>query len=177
MNQCLERDRDWIAYSKGALAQVRYDASMVVETAKAERLAFSEAMRGDYVSAAREQQSVVNGITDDDATQALQQQRLATYINFFDPSQAQQIQKTANRANMRLLRPLAGVQYERLKAASRPQAEQASSWLQARYESGNDLLLGFNALAQDLDVRGQDVGCSRLIGGLAPSAEWRRSLL
>jgi hypothetical protein len=147
MNQCLERDRDWIAYSKGALAQVRYDASMVVETAKAERLAFSEAMRGDYVSAAREQQSVVKGITDDDATQALQQQRLATYINFFDPSQAQQIQKTANRANMRLLRPLAGVQYERLKAASRPQAEQASSWLQARYESGNDLLLGFNALA------------------------------
>ncbi|WP_250257748.1 helicase C-terminal domain-containing protein [Dermabacter sp. Marseille-Q3180] len=151
MNQCLERDRDWIAYSKGALAQVRYDASMVVETAKAERLAFSEAMRGDYVSAAREQQSVVNSITDDDTTQTLQQQRLATYINFFDPSQAQQIQKTANRANMRLLRPLAGVQYERLKAASRPQAEQASSWLQARYESGNDLLLGFNALAQDLD--------------------------
>lgn len=151
MDQCLERDRDWIAYSKGALAQVRYDTSIVLETAKAERSAFNDAMRGDYVAAAREQQSVVNGITDDQATQALQRQRLATYTNFFDPSQAQQIQKAANRANMQLLRPLVGVQYEKLNAASRPQGEQASSWLQARYASGNELLLGFNALAQDLD--------------------------
>ncbi len=28
-----------------------------------------------------------------------------------------------------------------------------------------------------LDVRGQDVGCSRLIGGLPPRAEWRRPVL
>jgi hypothetical protein len=30
---------------------------------------------------------------------------------------------------------------------------------------------------QHLDVRGQDVGCSRLIGGLPPRAEWRRPVL
>lgn len=100
------------------------------------------ALRGDYVVAAQEQQTVVNGITDDAATQALQRQRLASYTNFFDPSGAQQTQKTANLANRRLLRPLTGVLYERLKAASRPQGEQASSWLQAKYTSGNDLSPG-----------------------------------
>lgn len=151
MEQCLERDKDWVAYSKGALAQVRYDTSPVADSASAERRAFDAAMRGDYVEAAREQQMVVNGITGDTATQALQRQRLATYTNFFDPSQAQQIQKTAHLANRQLLRPLMGVQYERLKAASRPQGEQASSWLQAKYMSGNDLLLGLKAVIDDLD--------------------------
>jgi len=151
MEQCLERDKDWVAYSKGALAQVRYDTSRIADTASAERRAFDAALRGDYVVAAQEQQTVVNGITDDAATQALQRQRLASYTNFFDPSGAQQTQKTANLANRRLLRPLTGVLYERLKAASRPQGEQASSWLQAKYTSGNDLLLGFKAVLQDLD--------------------------
>ncbi|WP_219816168.1 hypothetical protein, partial [Arthrobacter sp. B1805] len=33
---------------------------------------------------------------------------------------------------------------------------------------------GVQALAKKLAVRGQDVGCSRLIGGLPPRAEWRR---
>ena len=69
MEQCLERDKDWVAYSKGALAQVRYDTSRIADTASAERRAFDAALRGDYVVAAQEQQTVVNGITDDAATQ------------------------------------------------------------------------------------------------------------
>lgn len=151
IDQCLERDKDWVAYSKGALAEVRHDTSQITDTARAERRAFDAALSRDYDVAAQEQQTVVNGITEDVATQALQKQRLATYTNFFAPSEAQQIQKSANFANKRLLRPLAGVQYERLKAASRPQGEQASSWLQTNYSSGNDLLLGFKAVLQDLD--------------------------
>lgn len=151
MEQFLERDKDWVAYSKGALAQVRYDKSQDVGTASAERTAFDAAMRGDYIVATQNQQTVVNGVVADTATQALQKQRLATYTNFINPSEAQQIQKAANSANRRLLRPLEGVQYERLQAASRPQGEQASACLQVKYRSGNDLLLGVNALLQDLD--------------------------
>lgn len=150
MKQCLERDKDWVAYSKGGLAQVRYDVAPVAETATAERRAFDAALNRDFVAAAEEQQKVVNGIPGDDASRALQMQRLATYTNFFDPSRAQQTQKAANLANRRLLRPLTGVQYEHLKAATLPQGEQASSWLQSRYASGNDLLLGFRAVLQDL---------------------------
>lgn len=149
MEQCLERDKDWVAYSKGALAQVRYDTPGIADTVSAERRAFDAAQRGDYVVAAQEQQKVVNGIKDN-AMQATQKQQLAAYTNFWDPSQAQQIQKTANLANRQLLRPLVGVQYERMKVASHPQGEQASSWLQGRYASGNDLLLGFKAVLQDL---------------------------
>lgn len=151
IDQCLERDKSWIKYNKVALAEVRYESSAIGESAKHARLAFDSAMRGDYTAAAKWQRSVVNDTEDDQAAKAVQQQQLAAYTNFFDPSKAQQIQKNAHAANTRLLRPLAGVQYEKLIATSRPQGEQASSQLQKRYNSGNELLLGFNALVEDLD--------------------------
>lgn len=151
MEQCLERDKDWVAYSKAALAQVRYDTSGITDIASDERKAFDAAQRRDYAAAARAQQKAVNALGDEIVTQAIYKQQLAAYTNFFNPSEAQQIQKTANLANRRLLRPLEGVQYENLRAASRPQGEQASSWLQKEYASGNELLLGFEAVLQDLD--------------------------
>lgn len=155
MEQCLERDKDWVAFSKAALAQVRYDTSGIANTVSAEREAFDAAQRGDYAAAARAQQEAVNGLGDEIVTQAIYKQQLAAYTNFFDRSEAQQIQKKAHSANMQLLRPLVGVKYENLKAASRPQGEQASSWLQTIYASGNDLLIGFKAVLRDLDW-GQD---------------------
>ena len=155
MEQCLERDKDWVAFSKAALAQVRYDTSGIANTVSAEREAFDAAQRGDYAAAARAQQEAVNGLGDEIITQAIYKQQLAAYTNFFDRSEAQQIQKKAHSANMQLLRPLVGVKYENLKAASRPQGEQASSWLQTIYPSGNDLLIGFEAVLRDL-VWGQD---------------------
>jgi len=150
MEQCLKRDKDWVAYSKAALAQVRYDTSGIANIASAEREAFDAAQREDYEAAVRAQQKAVNALRDETATQAIYKQQLAAYTNFFDRSEAQQIQKTAHSVNSQLLRPLAGVKYENLKAASRLQGERASSWLQNRYASGNDLILGFNAVLQDL---------------------------
>lgn len=143
MEQCLERDKDWVAFSKAALAQVRYDTSRIANTVSAEREAFDAAQRGDYEAAVRAQQKAVNALGDENGTQAIYKQQLAAYTNFFDRSEAQQIQKAAHSANKQLLRPWAGVQYENRKAASRVQGEQASSWLQKEYASGNDLLLGF----------------------------------
>lgn len=168
IDQCLGRDKDWVAYSKGALAQVRYDASAIVDTASAERHAFSAAMRGDYMEAVQEQQTVVNGTVNDVANQALQLQRLAAYTNLFDPSQAQQIQKKANLANRRLLRPVGGVAYERLKVASRSQGEQACAWLQEKYASGNDLVLGLNAILQDLNWGPRTQQFEQAVHDLAP---------
>lgn len=152
MEQCLERDKDWVAFSKAALAQVRYDTSRIANTVSAEREAFDAAQRGDYEAAVRAQQKAVNALGDEIGTQAIYKQQLAAYTNFFDRSEAQQIQKAAHSANKQLLRPWAGVQYENRKAASRVQGEQASSWLQKEYASGNDLLLGFrDVVLKDLN--------------------------
>ncbi|MDR0959826.1 MAG: hypothetical protein LBM23_05640 [Propionibacteriaceae bacterium] len=148
--QCLERDKSWISWSKGALAQVRYDTPENAGFSNDERRAFTIALQGDYVNAAKEQQKVINDI-EDSAIHGLHLQRLAIYTNFFDQSKAQQIQKKANQENRQLLRPLAGVQYKTPATKNLPQGKQASSWLQDRYSSGNDLLIAVNAMLSDLD--------------------------
>ena len=57
----------------------------------------------------------------------------------------------ANAANRNLLRPLEGVRYERLSAPAYAQGAAAASYLQAAYGSGNNLVIGMNALLDDLD--------------------------
>lgn len=149
MNQCLGRDEGWIGFSKGQLAEVRYESPSVGAAAEQERKAFESALSGSYTDAAQ-LEGAASGEAADDAAKGLRRQRRATYTNFYDPAEAQSLQKSANRLNRRLLRPLEGVTYERLSGQNRPQAEQASSWLQSHYDSGNKLLLGFKALHDDL---------------------------
>lgn len=78
-------------------------------------------------------------------------QQLAAYQHHINPAAAQQTQKSANAANRNLLRPLEGVRYERLSAPAYAQGAAAAAHLQAAYDSGNDLVLGMNALLADLD--------------------------
>lgn len=152
IEQCLHRDRDWVTFSRGALAQVRYDAPVIGAEAEAERLAFDAARAGDTGTAIAQQKAAIKVLSGKDgARQALLTQRLATYTQSVNKTEAQARQKKANAANRRLLRPLAGIQYEKIATATRPQAEQASAWLAAHYSSGNELVVGFNALIQELD--------------------------
>lgn len=152
MHQCLDRDKEWVKYSRGVLAQIRYDAPVIGEEAKAERLAFEAARRGDMSEAKTQQKQAIKALMNKDgARQALLTQRLAAYEHGISRSDAQATQKTANKANLRLLRPLTGIEYSRLVKAAQPQAEQASSWLTNQYATGNELIVGIRALIQDLD--------------------------
>lgn len=149
IDQCLNRDESWIVQSKGQLAQVRYESPMFNNAAQKERAAFRAALIGDFHEAEKLQSSAIEGVKDN-AYKGILLQRKAAYTNFFDPSEAQGLQKKAKDLNSRLLQPLSGITYERLSGKNRPQAEQASYWLQNNYESGNDLVLEFNALASEL---------------------------
>lgn len=150
IDQCLHRDEGWVTYSRGQLAEVRYDKPQLPTCARLERQAFGEANSHSYADAARHQGETLDEARDD-AHRGLLLQRQAAYTNFFDPTQAQSLQKRANELNRRLIRPLNGVTYQRLTRANRPQGEQASAWLQSTYASGNDLVLGINALLGELN--------------------------
>lgn len=150
ITQCLGRDKGWVALSRGTLAEVRYETPTPTPSALAERQAFEAAtIHADTPEAIRLQQEAVNEVTDADLKAYLQQQ-LAAYTHPINPARAQEIQRSTNRQNRNLLRPLDGVQYERLTTASAEQAADAATWLQQRYESTNELILGFQALLSDL---------------------------
>ena len=148
--QCLDRDPDWVSASRGRLATLRYGDAVVTAFATGTRAAFEHAAAKDYPAAVAELQRAVND-TGDLAVTAYLKQQLAAYQHHFDPVAAQQTQKSANAVNRNLLRPLEGVRYEKLSAPTYAQGAVAATHLQAVYGSGNDLVIGMNALLGDLD--------------------------
>jgi len=147
--QCLGRDADWVAASRAALAPLRYGPASVGEIAIATRRAFDRAITGDFNAAIDALQKVIN-TTSDAAVQGYLLQQLAAYQHHLDPVQAQQTQLSANHRNRNLLRPMAGVIYEKLSAPTLEQGAAAATYLQQRYASGNALVIGMNALLGDL---------------------------
>ncbi len=148
--QCLDRDPDWLAASRGRLATLRYGEAVVTPFATGTRAAFGHAAARDYPAAVAALRWAVND-TGDPAVRAYLMQQLAAYQHHIDPAAAQQTQKSANAANRNLLRPLEGVRYEKLSAPAYAQGAAAAAQLQAAYDSGNDLVLGMNALLADLE--------------------------
>lgn len=147
--RCLDRDADWVRVSRATLAPLRYGTANVSKAAVHGREAFDHAAAGDFGNALKAAQLAVDAAVDP-AEQGYLLQQYAAYQHHVNPVQAQQTQKSANRRNRNVLRPMEGVEYERLSAPTLEQGAAASNYLQQRYTSGNGLLIGFNALAADL---------------------------
>lgn len=149
--QCLNRDPDWLAISRATLAPLRYGSANVGEISVASREAFQHAAAGDYSEALDAMQRAVDAAPGP-AEQGFLLQQYAAYQHHVNPAQAQQTQKSANRKNRNVLRPMEGVEYEKLSAPTLEQGAAASASLQSRYATGNDLLIGINAVISDLNL-------------------------
>ena len=134
-----------------SVAALRYPPAKISEASKARRAAFDYASAHEYREATAALQPAVDAAPDG-TTKGYVLQELASYLHLIDPAAAQMTQLKANRENRYVLRPLEGVTYERLVNPRRQQGLAASSWLQTRYESGTQLILGFNALVADLQL-------------------------
>jgi hypothetical protein len=77
-------------------------------------------------------------------------QQLAEYRNFLDPAAAQEIQISAVALNKRLLKPLIGASYSKLKAPASGQAAAGAKFMKKRFLGGNDLVIFANGLLEDL---------------------------
>lgn len=149
IDQCLGRDPGWVSASRSVLAALRYEPATVGASATAGRRAFDLAAGREYRAAVDALQPAIDEAADSTHKGYLLQQ-VAVYQHFVDPAGAQQTQRGANRLNRNLLRPRTGIEYERLSAPAQEQAAAAATWMQGRYASGNDLLLGFAALRAEL---------------------------
>ncbi len=150
IDQCLQRDKSWVAASRGVLAALRYEPATVTKSARAMRLASNFAESREFRAAVTSLQEAVD-LESSPIMKGYLLQQLSAYQHQYDPAAAQQTQLAANRLNRNLLRPMRGITYEKLNSSARGQAVTASSWLQTRYATGTDLVVGFNALLADLD--------------------------
>lgn len=150
VGQCLGRDDDWIAASRRALIDAESDAAPEgLGLHLARREAFEHWSNGQYRPASLAVQNAIDAVDDPKHKGWLLQEK-ALYTHFFDPVQAQEVLLAARRLNPRVAKPLEGVSYRRITIPPQDQAFLAKQYLVERYASANDLLVGLNALVDEL---------------------------
>ena len=149
VEQCLQRDPGWVTASRNALDGVQYDTEdRVSAAAVAQREAFDLAELHRYQEAADRLQHVINAVTDRRLRGWLRQQA-AGYLHLVDPVGAQRMLTSALKDNRALMKPRTSVGYHRLRSTV-DQARQAATYLAERYHDGDELVLGVNAILDDL---------------------------
>jgi hypothetical protein len=148
VRQSLDRDPGWVATSRSALAGVTYGPAGLDPIAVRLRAAFNAAATAQYRPAAKEISEAINSAEDPRVKGWLQEQ-LACYTQPVDAAKAQQILAGAVKLNPRVTRPLEGISYSRLSPAA-DQATAAVTYLAQRYPDRNALIVGVNALLEDL---------------------------
>ncbi len=110
----LNRDVNWIEKSKERISSVVYRTKPYFDdVTKALRDAFEEANIGQWQKAVEAIDAVINlGI--DEKSKGYLMQIKAEYTNFFDRSKAQQILQAARKYNAGILKPIEGIQYDKL---------------------------------------------------------------
>ncbi len=150
MLYCLNRNKDWVATSKGAIASLTYSENSDFDRlAVTIRKSYDFANRKAYPNAVNELSSVVNDTTDKHLKGYLMQ-CLAEYINLYDPVEAQKTLMSAASFNTRILKPLDGIAYHKLESLTLEQAKACSEYLKTQHNDPNKIIIEINGLLERL---------------------------
>lgn len=149
LRACLGRNPQWTQRSRRVLAEVRYAPQGTVRPeATALRSAFNLAATGQSGPAAEQVQQAVNAVEDAALRGWLREQK-AAYLHLTDAHAAQQSLAGALKDNQFVLRPVNAAQPAKIRAAA-VQARAAAEFLTAQYDDATALLLGVQALIEDV---------------------------
>ena len=149
LNLCLEQDDEWVRAGRNAVVSAPPITEKNLDENQVKlRAAFDAARIARFDIAIERAQEAVNGTSELQVKGYLKQQ-LAEYINFEDPAKAQSLQLSALSENSRLLKPIAGINYTKLRAPAAGQSAAAASFM-LRFLEGNDLIIWVNGLLDDL---------------------------
>ncbi len=150
VDQCLNRDPDWVRASRDALDGLVYpDTSEVTPFARAQRDAFELAVSARYQEAADRALDAMEEVQDPQLRSMLKEEA-AAYTHHFDPVKAQNLQSSAFFENRGLIRPRHRIQYAKIPSAVSSQSQAAARYLVGRYSSPGELLVGVSALREQL---------------------------
>lgn len=153
INKCLFRDQSWVTVSKRALLKAKESNALSLdETSIATRKAFDCVRTGAYQEAIEELFKLKNEVADNDVLAWLKV-REAEITNFIDPVSAQKILLSAHKLNSSTLKPIDGVNFEKLKPHTRKQAEVCQEYNQSHFLEATDRILRVKALLEDLSFK------------------------
>ena len=146
----LPRNIDWIKASKDALSTLTYDiVPHIDEISIALRCAFEKAEKRQYKEAVLVIQDIKNKARDEKIKGFLMQ-LMAEYTNFINKEEAQQILLSAMQYNNRLIRPIEGIQHQRLIGKTSIQAQALVNFINDHALKENTYFMKMNAILESL---------------------------
>lgn len=150
LEYCLEQDDSWVETGRNAVVNAQPAEGGHLDSNQVKlREAFDAARINRHDVAIVKAQEAVSA-TEEPKVKGYLMQQLAEYVNFRDPAQAQELQMAAVGLNTRLLKPIKGIVYSKLKAPPDGQATAAVAFMTKRFLEGNDLVIWVNDLLDDL---------------------------
>jgi hypothetical protein len=149
--QVIDADPGFRTLSREALLGITYGPALLSPPAKHLRAAYNSAVAGRAAEAARHSRDAVEAARDsgDQRLAGWVGETHAAYLQAVDAVAAQTALAAAGQANSAVLRPLAGLDYQKIGSTS-PQSEQAATYLARRYSTGADLVVGTDAILADI---------------------------
>lgn len=147
-----KRDPDWISACKGTLASVKYEKTASIDRiVVVTREAFEKACLERYDEAFRiiEDEKNKNEALDNKSKGLLIQQ-MAEYKNFTNPAQAQELLLSGQKLNSAILKPIRGVQYDKLSCFSDGQSTNMVKFMMNNFTNLNNYLIHVNSILDDL---------------------------
>lgn len=151
-NYVLLRDKDWVTLSKNILAHLKYGNTIQTDSiVVAKRRAFENECIERYDKAFNIIEKEKNTNTEaDDKTKGMLMQLMAEYKNFINPVQAQEILLSAQKLNNMVLKPIAGIQYEKLSYFSDGQAANVKKYIADKKFSSNSFIIHVDSILEGL---------------------------
>lgn len=151
IKQIMDGDAAFKEISREALVGVTYGPAVISPTAKPMRDAYAAAAAGRTDLAVRHAESAVAAALDagDERLAGWLGEQLAVYLHAVDPVMAQGALAKAADRNAAVLRPIGGLAYKPVRPTA-AQAQQCVDTLTAMYDSGADLLLGFERVLSQI---------------------------
>jgi len=149
--QVINGDPGFRTLSREALLGVTYDPPVLSPAAEHLRAAYNSAVAGRPGEAVRHAHAAVRAAHDagDERLAGWVGETYAAYLQAVEPVAAQAALAEAGHANNAVLRPLDGMDYQKIGVSS-PQSEQAATYLTRLYSSGADLIIGIDAILADI---------------------------
>ena len=133
MQYCLGRNKDWTQASKKALLKAEKNDQFNFDDVQ---LGMSEAFEFSRNSDPKEAANIIQNLLNSDPDEDLKawlKVRLAEIVNRYDKSEAQHILQSGYKLNRSILKPIAGVAYEKLKPLDGKQSIAVQKFFKSRF--------------------------------------------
>jgi len=146
----LLRNPDWIQASKSTLATIQYNKSANIDPMV---VAMRNAFEKECLERYDEAFSIIEiemKKTEDEKAKGLLMQYMAEYKNFTNPVKAQELLLSARNLNPMILKPISGIQFEKLHCSPNGQAANAVKYISDNDLKVNDYLIHVSSILDSL---------------------------